>query len=493
MDNDLKQRVVAARTKLWLRGDLSWKLDNTQSQVYNFYKESKSRIVVWNISRRVGKTYTLMILAIEECIKHPNTIIKYILPQQKMARQISKQIMREITIDSPPETKPEYKTNENIFAFPNGSEIQLAGTDNGNHEKLRGGASQMCIVDEAGFCSELGYVVRSVLMPTTITTGGKILLSSTPPKSPDHEFVHFVEQAGIDGSLITKTIYDAIEENKANPRPGLTYKDLETYKSQYPSGDKNTEFQREYLCRIVTEASSAVIPELTPEIEKDLFVDWMRPPHYDTYVSMDIGVRDLTVVLFGYYDFKNNVVVIEDEFVMNGNQMTTDKLARAIKEKELKLWYNSLDGNEVRPYKRVSDHNLVLLNDLRNLHGLNFYPVEKTDKTGAINKLRMMIDSRQLVVNPKCNVLRTHLKHATWDKNKNDFTRSADNGHYDALMACVYLVRSVNYAKNPYPAGYGLSYGPSVFNLNKNFQKTQLEQELSKLVVKPRKHNRFNK
>ena len=31
---------------------------------------------------------------------------------------------------------------------------------------------------------------------------------------------------------------------------------------------------------------------------------------------MDIGVRDLTAVLFAYYDFKKSVLVVEDEFII---------------------------------------------------------------------------------------------------------------------------------------------------------------------------------
>src|SRR5271165_1107190 len=172
------EQVKAARTKLWLRGNLSWKLDVTQKKLYEFFKTNNNKIVVWNASRQLGKTTTLLTIAIEQCIKNKNTIIKYVTPSQKMARQISKHSMRRILIDCPPEVMPQFRTNDNIFIFPNGSEIQLAGTDAGNHEKIRGGSAQLCIVDEAGFCNDLGYVIMSVLMPTTMTTNGKILLSS---------------------------------------------------------------------------------------------------------------------------------------------------------------------------------------------------------------------------------------------------------------------------------------------------------------------------
>jgi hypothetical protein len=50
-----------------------------------------------------------------------------------------------------------------------------------------------------------------------------------------------------------------------------------------------------------------------------------------------------------------------------------------------------------------------------------------------------------------------HIKNARWKEkgNKDDFARSPDDGHYDAVDALLYFMRAVNYNKNPYPAGYG--------------------------------------
>lgn len=488
------EQVKAARTKLWLRGNLSWKLDVTQKKLYEFYKNNTNKIIVWNASRRLGKTHTLLILAIELCIKNKNTIVKYVTPSQKMARSISKQSMRQILLDCPTEVMPQFRTNDNIFVFPNGSEIQLAGTDSGNHEKIRGGSAQLCIVDEAGFCDDLGYVVRSVLMPTTQTTNGRILLSSTPSKTPDHEFTTFMEQAEIDGSLMTKTIYDAIEDNKSDPRPGISLEEVELVKAQYPGREKNTEFQREFLCKIIIEGQSAIFPEFT-ECEKDIVVAWPRPPCYDAYVSMDIGFKDLTVVLFGYFDFRNNMTVIEDEIVMNGPEMTTDKLANAIRLKESNLWFEPLTNEIIKPYLRISDNNLIVINDLRQLHGITFMPTQKDDKAAAVNKLRMMIESKQLAINPKCKTLIAHMRHGTWDKTRTNFSRSkSDGAHYDAADAMLYMIRNINYNKNPYPNGYGMNYGYDTFysKVNKGVPNKNVEQ-LNKLFPKPRKLSRFSK
>ena len=33
--------------------------------------------------------------------------------------------------------------------------------------------------------------------------------------------------------------------------------------------------------------------------------------------------------------------------------------------------------------------------------------------------------------------------------------RSPDDGHYDAVDALIYMIRSISFNKNPYPAHYG--------------------------------------
>ena len=57
---------------------------------------------------------------------------------------------------------------------------------------------------------------------------------------------------------------------------------------------------------------------------------YVRPSHYDAYVGMDIGGSDLTAVVFGYYDYLNATLVIEDE-VIKGKEVNTFDLAASIK------------------------------------------------------------------------------------------------------------------------------------------------------------------
>jgi hypothetical protein len=47
-----------------------------------------------------------------------------------------------------------------------------------------------------------------------------------------------------------------------------------------------------------------------------------------------------------------------------------------------------------------------------------------------------------------------HLKNGIWKKGGKEFARSPDAGHYDAIDALKYMVRNINYTRNPYPANY---------------------------------------
>lgn len=439
---------------LWRKGNLSYLFDDNQKEIYATVKNTKEKIIVAAMSRQTGKSFFLCTLAIETCLQNKNAVVKLLFPTQKDAKTVYRPLFREICSEAPEELRPVEKINSGVYYFPStGSEIQFAGCDSGRAESIRGGKALLCVVDEAGFCDDLEYAVNSILIPTTTMTGGKIVLASTPPKSPSHDFVKFVRQAEYAGTLVHKTIYD-------NPR--LTEEYISTLEKA-SGGKESITFRREYLAQILTDADSSVIPEFTEELQQKIVKEWPRPSFFDGYVAMDIGLKDLTVVLFAYFDFRSNKLIIEDEFVINGQKFTTSTLAEGIREKETIVFADKLTKEVHEPYLRISDNNLIVINDLYMLHGLNFFPTRKDDKDAALNNLRMYLADERIIIHPRCVSLIRHLSHATWNKAKKSFTRSPDNGHYDAVDAAVYLVRNVQWTKNPYPSSYGLPSGQDSF------------------------------
>lgn len=438
------------KNELWRRGQLNWLLDEGEKILYNLFYNSEHKKQVWVLGRRSGKTYTLVTLALEQCIRQPNSIVKIVSPTKTQCNLNLRPIFSKLLSSCPEDIKPELRQQEFIYYFPNGSEIQMAGTDNGHAEKLRGGDAHIVMIDEAGSCKDLKNIVNSVLLPTTLITRGKIILATTPPKELDHEFNEFWEEAELRGSLVLRTF-------KENPR--LTPEMIAEMTEEL--GGENTEaFRREMLCQRIKDSSKSVLPEATPELFTEIVREWKRPPYFDCYEGMDLGLNDLTVVLFGYFDFAADKLIIEQEIVKQGKDLHLDKLGQEIIATEEALWMNPLT-NEVRtPYFRVSDHNLVAMNEIRQAtHGrVNFIPARKDDKEAAINHLRMMLGGKKIIIHPRCTTLIRHLQNVKWasDVNRKTYARSPDDGHYDAVDALLYLMRSVIWTKNPYPAHYNL-------------------------------------
>lgn len=478
---------------LWAKGILTFKLEPVQKELYDCFHNSNGKITVWSCSRRLGKSYALICIAFEKCLQKPYTTVKYIAPTQKMVRSIIRPLINEILKDCPKPLRPEFRASENRYIFSNGSEIQMAGTDSGHAEGLRGGSSDLCIVDEAGFCGDLQYIIQSILIPTTTTTRGKIILSSTPPITQDHAFEEYRKEAEFKGNYIKKTIYDGVG-------PRLTQKDVEDLVEEY-GGIENPDFRREYLCEMTNDEKYMVIPEFTNELEKIIVKPWKRVAFADNYVAGDIGAKDMTVYLFGYYDFKEAKLIIEDELVFNGQvkSFTTDDLAKGIKQKEAEVFINPVTKEYEKPHLRVSDNNHFVINDLYSLHGLTFIPTAKDDAEAALNNMRIMLKDKRIIINPKCKTLIFHLKNATWKKGGKEFARSPDAGHYDAVDALKYMVRNINFTRNPYPANYDRDSSKSWFDTDKKKELTPVQAQIkswfepkhSLKIIK--RHNRFNK
>ena len=465
---------------LWKKGILHWKLDSNQIEMRDMILNHEKSIIVIGASRQIGKSFVMCTLAVEFCLKHPNSIVKYIAPKVKDVRRIIAPLIREICSDAPEDLIPRYRTQEHTFRFPNGSEIQLAGTDNGHAESIRGTKSNLCIVDEAGFCDGLNYIINSVLLPTTTTTNGKIVMISTPSKSGDHDFMHFMKKAKLEGTFIKKTIYD-------NPR--LKPEDIARL-ADAVGGVDSVDFKREYLVEVITDINDAVIPEFTKELQAEIVKEWPRPPYFDSYIAMDIGGRDNTAILFGYYDFRNSKLIIEDELIIRGNSVVTDTLSAEIKRKEEALW--STIGGGIKPiFMRIADNNNpILLNDLAVKHNLLFIAALKDDAEAALNNLRLLIKSKKVIINPRCITFIHELENTIWNKTRTSFLRTGGS-HGDTIDAAKYLCRHLNLTKSPFPDGYDIGFNNEGFFGAPKAQATQFETKIKEIyTIKPRRFGR---
>src|ERR1700761_2449056 len=108
MTNLTEQELAkkAAKDQLWRNGMLSFKLDPTQKELYELYYNSAHKIMTWLLSRRQGKTYTLCVLALEQCIRKSNAVVKLVSPTKLQVNNNVRPILRQLLEDCPEDIKP---------------------------------------------------------------------------------------------------------------------------------------------------------------------------------------------------------------------------------------------------------------------------------------------------------------------------------------------------------------------------------------------------
>lgn len=395
------------------------------------FQASSARVFVGDVARRWGKSKLACGIAVATAAM-PGTQIRYATPTAKMAETIVEPHMRDLLNGAPQSMRARFYRQRGMWEFPNGSQIWIAGCDGGNAERLRGSGTHLGIVDEAGFIDDLEYLVSDILMPQTLTTNGRILMISTPARTPDHAFRSYCERAERDGAYFHDTIYGARH---------IPAHLIDEYMAE-SGGASSTTWRREYLAEHVVDETIAVVPEFAAA--ESAIVRDVPPARYrDRYVSIDVGYTDLTVALFAWYDFDSATVVIEDERVFV--RQTSGPIAAECAAAEKALW------GDAEPYMRVCDAPEIVLADMSQMHKYNVRLPVKDDREAAVNGLRTAIGNHRVAISPRCKTLIAHLRHAVWNRQRTSFERSAGAGHFDAVDAMIYLVRTVERNRNPAP------------------------------------------
>lgn len=465
-----------AKNILWHRGDLSWKLHSAQQLLDKTYRNITGQLFVGNCSRQWGKSYWAVTKAVEQAIRYPKSQIRYGAAFQTDLVDFIIPAFEKVLEDAPESVRG--KKVGHYYNFPNGSRIKLVGLDK-NPNGLRGNTLDLIIIDECGFVTNLDYIYKSIIIPATLHRPNcKIILISTPPSTPAHPFIDYVQKAEFENSYVKLDIHT---------NPLITPDDISRMASEMGGVDSTT-FRRECLCEFVTDSDLAIIPEwqdkYVQELERDEYYKY-----YHKYDGMDLGVKDLTAAIFGYYDFKRASLIIEDELEMNGPSMNTLLLVGAIKAKEKELWKNDevprdYNNNPI-PFRRVSDNNWpILIQDLSSIHNLTFIETTKDNLEAMINEVRLMVQAGQLIINPRCKKLIGCMRYGVWDTKKKAFARSTVYGHFDHLAALVYLVRNISKGTNPIPATHGFeNHKAWLHHVKDKDQSSHNSREISRVLI----------
>lgn len=451
------ERRTALRAA-WSAGNLRYKLNPDQDRVYEHFREwlkdpRRGLFYVLDIARRYGKTVLAVLIAIEDTIR--GGVLErhaYWADTEKMARNIVVPVMNKLLLDCPPDLRPTWMRSAGRLTWPDGRVLEVCGLD--DPDSARGRDLHAGVLDEAGFMTRLDYIINSVIDDQTQGhKGAYVLITSTPPDSSTHYFsTHCVPLARAEGAYQHRTIYD---------NPMLATEDIEARIARR-GGISSVSVRREMLAEHLTDPESAVVPEYQEARRRCYTPPPQPPPQWrHCFVSMDPGWVDGTGILFAYWHYWEQRLVVEAEHF--GFQMQSKHVADVVRGTERRLWsdaqhWNAMRGEAVNGVTaRWTDIEKRLIADLRSDHDISFWETRKDNLAQQVVRLREWIDQGKILVSKDCPQLDAQLASAVYkNSRRSELAQSADKGHFDLVMALVYLVRNADAytQKNPAPPWY---------------------------------------
>lgn len=432
--------MLRAATALALsEGDYTPLMTRTQRRAYASLVKRKARLFMVDSSRRWGKTIFAALLAFMTALGGPNRIIRYVAPTKLHGRQFVIPAFQWVAGQLPESQRPRFMSQDNTWVWPStGSVCHLGSAESmADVEAQVGTACHRALIDEAGKMRSdlLRHLYRSVLLPQFLTTGGDIIVGSTPALTPAHYLAELVARCEASDALARYTIEDC--DHVSEEEREILIAEL--------GGRQSTEVRRELYCEHVTERSRLIIPEWV-DVEADVAIEVEPAEERDWYVAADFGFEDLTVVLYAWFDFDLQRIIVEHEVAMH--RASSSDVGYACKALEHDLG--------IKPLTRVADAPLQLLADLSHKTlgpGIDFAPTQKDDAGPALAQLRSEIGRKRVIVHPRCKTLLSHLRYGTWNERRTSFDRPPGDeyGHWDAIDALKYLNRAVNRRRNPAP------------------------------------------
>ena len=432
------KRQKQASEKLLQRGYVRHLFVGNQRKVYDLWHElpNKGELGV-TLARKSGKTFISMLLAFEFCWQNPTKIVRYVAPTLKAARDIVIPIYNEFRQFIPKSLMPKLLKQELKLVFPNNAMICLGGALPENVESNRGSICDILILDEVAFFSakenNFEYLLMSVLFPQlTVSEIAKVLYITTPAKNISHPFPQtIVPKLIAKGDYYTYTIF----ENDL-----LSDSDRQLIIERY-GGINSKDFQREYMCVPVSDSSLLCTPEFNEQLHT--YEQYETTYKFQCYVAVDTGLTDLTVCIWGFFDYiERKLVVIGEKSLI---RPTIPEIAELIKYGQEQVKPHMFDATHITT---TVDAFPIVANTLRVEHSLVFHNPIKRRVVDTIALTRKWLVDDKIRVHKSCKQLSYDLTNSVWEESDNvEDNRQIERnnqGHSDALMCLAYMVRSVN-------------------------------------------------
>jgi hypothetical protein len=452
---------LRARHALWRRGNLSWLFSERpwQKGMYEFVRagmgDSSITYSMISAHRRSGKSSLGLIVGMEEALRAAGTDVAVVCKAKEQARGICDSILPELLKDCPRQLAPRRIKNDFAYVFDhNGSKLIILAADRLSPTYSRGRKFRFVFITEAAFIPNLKRLIASVFAPTLRDVTGKwhgsMLLESTPPdETVDEDTIQEYIEMWKAAELENRAFMLDIDANKWASPEFVKQAELDS------GGRDSVIFRREYKCEFILAEDASAVPEFTLERAFHGNPDAGVPPivrevpralRGDRYCSMDVGGSlDLWGLLWGWYWFEKDALVIEDEALLS-NAIGLD-IAKQISYRESELW-PGIPGGKL--FRIADGSNSVLLQDLLRVHGLRFVPTQKDHKDAQLNLVRTMIREGRIVIHPRCKLLIKTLRLARRaPTGRRSFQRTQDIGHADLLDSLLYMCRNIHRHEMP--------------------------------------------
>ena len=454
-------RALAER-ELWARGDLSHLiLAGGQRKAYDFVHEVHAREesaapIVLNCRRGLGKTWLSGAVAWESALRGRDTFIAG--PTEKQILGITEPVMTFLMDACPPDLRPARSDGGTLYRFKN-AVLRVVGTKEAA-ANLRGFRASTILCDELALFDQPEYVIRDVLTP--FFTGRDhplFILTSTPPATTGPSFNPPAEQPERDRRYLC---VPCTEDASFTPRE--RDKMLTVFRDESSVG-----WKREMLCHLIADPSRLAVPSFNANRDR-VIAEVPRPDEFYAFLGADLGFIDASAVLFAYWDFSEQKLVVEDEIVRAS--LGTKDLVSKVKAKERALYGATSHYDKIRRWADATPRELA---DLR-AEGLSFSAARKGDeawdKWRGLAHLDSFIADDRVRIHPRCRSLIHSLDNAQKNKSGSDIQRGPDNegqnpddpilGHFDAGWALAYLCWQVRAYRlqNPFTENPSRAFSP---------------------------------
>jgi hypothetical protein len=425
-----------ARHKLWTKGIIgNWYLYDYQQAIVEFLRKHDDPFI--EAARQIGKTTTIIVHSQERALKQRFHVTRWCEPWKNQAREIVKPEMDKQNAEAREGWASSWTSADSYYLYPSTmARLYLRGVNEDGGRSARGPFADVVVADEFGFWNE-PEILEKVLKPqlgSPRKAGRQAIVASTPPENLGH--VYYVKRrlAEMQGRFMRMTIRDI----------GLSQEQLDKMAEDY-GGWESEVWRREYLCEEVADPKKLVIPEF--DVDRHVVDDsYPRPTFFTAYTGADLGFEDFTGMLFVYFDFHKQEVVVEDEICVAGKNSMEITSSAIVKEKD--LW-----GIQ-HPHARWSDNDPQLIYDMGTLHGYWMTGVRKRPgyKFAAVNEARIRFQMGKVKIKRRCKQFIHQLRTGMWaGKNKSSFMRGETTGHLDLIDAFIHVHDNIDFRLNPWP------------------------------------------